>query len=222
MLLMPKPFLWENVKNYRGNPMKKYTFTLLTFFFLTSAFGSESHGKLECNYKNYKFDNIVINMTPDCSVSVGPDWGFEIDGRKRSYTFTSSGYFMIFLSTKDSDRLSRSTGSNSYHLIPEKAEENVLEYNYDTSLNLLTLITASGVKVEVDTKGIQILNIEGYRLTTKPLHHINQMVKLNGNVEVSAYDNNLLFDHGFRLGEISITQLWRDAFITLGQSKKCK
>lgn len=202
--------------------MKKYAFTLLTFFFFNNAFASEIQGKFECDYKNYQFENIVINMTPDCSVSIGPDWGLETDGRKRSYTFTSAGYFMIFLSTKDSEKLSLSTGSNSYHLVPEKSQEEVLQYNYDQDLNLLTLITASGLKVEVDVKGAQILNIEGYRLTTKPLLHIDQMVKLNGNVDVSAYDNNLLFDHGFRRGEISITQLWRDAFISLGQSKKCK
>lgn len=202
--------------------MKKHIFALLSFLLLSSAFATEPQGKFECDYKNYKFDNVVINMTPDCNISVSPEWGFETDGRKRSYTFTSAGYLMIFLNTKDYDRLSRSTGSNSYHLIPEKAEENTLEYDFDQSLNLLTFVTASGVKIEVDTKGIQILNIEGYRLTTKPLYHIDQMVKLNGNVDITAYDNNLLFDHGFRRGEVSITQLNRDAFVSLGQSKTCK
>lgn len=201
--------------------MKKYLF----FFFglLAPLVFADESGKFECNIeKNYNFENVTIDVRDNCSLSVDPAWGMETEGRKRSYTFTKDGYFMVFLSTKDDERLSRSTGSNSYHLRSETKLENTLEYNFNESLHLLTLTTASGVQVEVDTRGAQILNIEGYRLTTRPLSHISDLVKNNGNVELSAYDKNIVFDHGFRLGEISITQLWREAFVSLGTSKKCK
>lgn len=199
--------------------MKNFIFAfILSFSGLSLA---EETQKFECDFKTYNFENVDVQITPKCSISVNPGWGMEIQGRKRSYTFSEDGFLMVYVSTQDSPRNSQRTGSNSYFLRPATLEENKLEYSFDKDIHVLTLITAYGIKVEIDTRNAHILNIEGYRLETRPLTHIPDLAKNNGHISLTAFDDNILFDHGWRLGEVSIAQLSRRATVTKGNSKKC-
>lgn len=199
--------------------MKKLFFATALVF--TSLVHSQETQKFECNFKNYTFENVEIQVTPNCSISVSPGWGMEIQGRKRSYTFAQNGFLMVFVSTKDSERLSQSTGSNSYFLRPSVRYQNTLEYDFDENIHVVTFTSAYGIKVEVDTKQAHILSIDGYRIDTRPLTHISDIAKNRGHITVEAFEDNILFDHGWRTGEVSISQLQRAATVSKGHSKKC-
>src|SRR5690606_1304197 len=109
--------------------MKKYLF-LCVLFLSPLSFAQ----KFECNFDNYSFDNTSVNVAKDCSISIIPKSGMKNEKRKRSYTFTIDGLFMIFVNTNDNNTIT----SNTFSLRPKIKFENRLEYSFDESLHILT------------------------------------------------------------------------------------
>lgn len=139
--------------------------------------------------------------------------------RYRSCTFYASSMLMVFIGTNDYERMSRSTGSRMFHLLPYKTKTTPV-FN-DTESDRVTAVLPGGHRAEFSKTTGELVWIEGYTVKTSPVTHFDGMVRSRGGIEITPEKGYVLIDYGWRTGEIPITQLWRTAVISDGYGNKC-
>ncbi|MCB1142972.1 MAG: hypothetical protein KDK54_12070 [Leptospiraceae bacterium] len=143
----------------------------------------------------------------------------RFEGRDRGYTFDKNGLLMVFIGTNDYDRFSKSTGSRCLHFLP------VLKQGTPSFVDLgdgkVEAILPSGHKAHFSTETGDLLWVEGYKVQTSPIEHMDKMVKKQGGIDITPEKGSLLFDYGWRTGEMSVSQLWRKSVIYDGYGNKC-
>lgn len=173
-----------------------------------------------------QFDNLVVRLYKskwgECHLSAGQTYEYrkKFENRYRSFTFMPNGQVMMFVSTEDDERLSRCTGSRCFHLLPfRKPAEPSWTDNGDGTV---TLVLPSGHTAVFSTSTGEPLSIEGFTVKLSPLQHITQIEKNRGFAEITPQKGSLLFDYGWRTGEVPVSQLWRDITMADGTGAACK
>lgn len=157
-----------------------------------------------------------------CKISAGQtyDYGKQFGKRYRSFTFSADGQVMMFVNTDDDERLSRTTGARCFHLLPfRKPAEPSFTDNGDGTV---TLGLPSGHTAVFSAATGEPISIEGLALKLSPLQHITLIEKNRGCIEIAPQKGFLLFDYGWRTGEVPISQLWRDITIADGNGTMCR
>jgi hypothetical protein len=173
-----------------------------------------------------QFGNLEVKLYKSkwggCKLSAGQtyDYGKQLGKRYRSFTFSANGQVMMFVNTDDDERLSRATGSRCFHLLPFKRP---VEPSYtDNGDGTVTLNLPSGHTAVFSTSTGEPISIEGFNLKISPLQHMSRIEKNRGFVEIVPQQGFLLFDYGWRTGEVPISQLYRDITIVDGSGASCR
>jgi hypothetical protein len=175
---------------------------------------------------SHQFGNLEVKLYRSkwggCRLSAGQtyDYGRQFEKRYRSFTFSSDGQVMMFVNTDDSERLSRATGSRCFHLFPfRKPVEPSFADNGDGTV---TLTLPSGHTALFSAMTGDPISIEGFNIKLAPLKHISQIETNRGFLDIAPQKGFLLFDYGWRTGEVPMSQLWRDIAISDGNGTACK
>ena len=177
-------------------------------------------------FRNLDIKNLRVSFAElkrgACTISAGESWDYsdKKESRYRSFMFIPNGQVMVFTSTKDDERMSRSTGSRYFHLLPFKTQ---VEPTYsDAGDGTVDIISPSGHRAKFSTETGEPVSIEGITIKVYPLKHIKEIEKNNGLMDISAEKGRLLIDYGWRTGEVPISQLWRNIDIKDGYGNVCK
>ena len=131
--------------------------------------------------------------------------------RTRSYSFYSYGYVMAFIGTDDYDTDSKSTGCRTFQFLPFR-ESRVPSFR-EVDENTVEAMLPSGHRALFSTEKGELLSIEGYDITFKPIQHFDVMVKESGGVAITPKKGNLVLDYGWRTGGSAREQLWRTSVV---------
>jgi hypothetical protein len=172
-----------------------------------------------------RFDNLEMRY----QTANGRDWYIASDyaysltstngNRNRSWHFKKSGFAWVFVGTSDYDRMSKSTGSRCYQLLPFKEPQEPTWYRKDAAT--VEAMLPSGHRALFSTETAELIELEGYTVATTPLQHFDQMVKAQGGVELRPLKGYLLIDYGWQSGGMGISYLWRSAAICDASGAKC-
>ncbi|MBP7736238.1 MAG: hypothetical protein KA369_09725 [Spirochaetes bacterium] len=143
----------------------------------------------------------------------------SLANRNRSYSFYASGLVMVFIGTDDYDRMSKATGSRTYHLLPIKENRDPSFSSRDEST--VEALLPSGHTAYFSPETGELTGIEGYTVTLMPLGHFDGMVKNKGGVEIRPLKGSLIIDYGWRTGETNSTLLWSPSVILDGYGNRC-
>ncbi|HNW30103.1 MAG TPA: hypothetical protein PKN50_16605 [Spirochaetota bacterium] len=164
---------------------------------------------------------IIMSKWQGLYLSTGQtsDWMRSHQNRNRNYSFFPNGRLMVFVGTDDYDRMSKATGSRTYHLLPfrEKREPSYSRKDEAT----VKVLLPSGYTALLSVETGDLVGIDGYNVTSAPLAHFDTMVKNRGGVEIAPLKGQLLVDYGWRTGETSSTQLWSPSVILDGNGNRC-
>ncbi|MCP4133818.1 MAG: hypothetical protein GY754_22810 [bacterium] len=139
--------------------------------------------------------------------------------RNRSYNFNRFGLLMVFVGTEDYEKFSRCTGSRCLQLLPVKKQ--VIPSFKDTGKGVVDAVLPGGRKAEFSSETGELLWLEGFSVSLSPLEHMDKMIKKKGGINIVPEKGSLLFDYGWRTGEMSISQLWRKSVIYDGYGNSC-
>lgn len=198
----------------------RYIFFILLVI-TSSAFAE--HYEFPCNGKiQFKFfDNIRVRIDRNCGIDIARRYGFNEEGRTRSWSFYKNGLVMVFVSTNDSEYLSRATGSETFHLLPFEEQDKVVVQKLDGGI--WGIMTAGSHQVFYDEKEHDVFRIQGFNLTVKSLEHISQIAKKYGLIRIKpeANSENIALRYGWRTGEVAYSQLGRRVY-AYKDSRSCK
>jgi len=168
-----------------------------------------------CAYTQTDYDALQVTVNDNCMLSVGTS-DFAAP-RYRSYDFYPEGSLLVFVSTDDDPRLSRSTGSRVYFTAPRKVdvEPAVIGETGET----VTVQGPAGQIAVFSKLTAQLISLEGYSVTVAPEILLTNRV----GVEVKPNSGRLLIDTDFKLGGTGYDPNRRDkpSFIRDGQGKSC-
>ncbi|HPC42996.1 MAG TPA: hypothetical protein PLD91_18925 [Spirochaetota bacterium] len=164
---------------------------------------------------------IIMSKWEGLYLSTGQSYDLKMSNknRERSYSFLPNGKLMVFIGTSDYDRMSKSTGSRTYHLLPfkERREPSFSRKDESTVEGYLP----SGYTALFSSETGELLGIEGFTVTMTPVVHFDEMVKSRGGVEIRPQKGYILVDYGWRTGETSSNQLWSPSAILDGYGNRC-
>ena len=171
------------------------------------------------------FNNLEMRIqhSPRSGWFLSSDYSYQLrkknSNRNRSFTFYESGVLMVFIGTDDYDRMSKSTGSRTFHLMPYK-EKQTPAFGMKDAVTVEAQLPG-GYRAYFSTETGELTGIDGYAVATSPMLHFDEMVKKQGGVEIRPEKGFLLFDYGWRTGGSSISQLWKASSVIDGLGNKC-
>ncbi|MCU0849597.1 MAG: hypothetical protein MUD12_17085 [Spirochaetes bacterium] len=176
-------------------------------------------------FQSKDFKNLSVRLAEvrkGCTISAGEtfDYAATRGDRYRSFMFMPNGQVMVFTGTKDDERMSRSTGSRYFHLLPFKTQGDP-SYS-DAGDGTVDILSPGGHRAKFSTENGEPVFIEGITIKLYPLRHIKEIEKNNGLMDITPEKGRLLIDYGWRTGEVPITQLWRNIEIKDGHGNVCK
>ncbi len=164
---------------------------------------------------------IIMSKWEGFYLAAGQSYDLKMSNRnrERSYSFMPNGKLMVFIGTSDYDRMSKSTGSRTYHLLPLKERREPAFSRKDEST--VEGLLPSGYTALFSSETGELISIEGYTMTMIPVVHFDEMVKNKGGVEITPLKGQLLIDYGWRTGETSSNLLWSPSVILDGYGNRC-
>lgn len=124
----------------------------------------------------------------------------------RTFSFEQTGHFNIFVSTQESEFLSRSTGMRSFYLFPRSqnlnfdiTESNFAEQNSNSTIELIHFKDYEQREVVLNARLGTLVSMTGYEVVSSQ-PQIN--LKNKGGVELKPLPGYLLIDVGWRLGNL--------------------
>jgi len=193
---------------------------------LYSAMSGEIEARSNDGFEQSTFNNIEITIQ---ELRPG-DWRLSSDtsthvrmknkNRNRSFSFYKEGMVMVFIGTNDYDRMSKSTGSRTYRLLPFR--ETVKPSFARVDDNTIEGMSPTGHKVTFSAESGDVSAIEGFTVSTTPLEHFDEMVKKKGGVEIKPQKGFLLIDYGWMTGSSANSRIWTSPVIYDGMGNKCQ
>ncbi len=197
---------------------------LMAFFYSVISGGIEARENL--GFEQSTFNNIEITIQEmragDWRLSSNSSYRLQQknNNRNRSFSFKKDGMVMVFVGSNDYDRMSKSTGSHTYRLLPYR--ESVKPSFNKIDDNTIEGMSPSGYKVTFSAESGDVSAIEGFTVTTTPLEHFDDMVKKKGGVEIKPEKGFLLIDYGWMTGSSAHTKIWSSPVVYDGMGNKCQ
>lgn len=183
--------------------------------------GLSAEGSCKANLSKENLDLGMNHGHDGCFVQLSHPHDYYAANEKRTRTtqLYSNGLVYFYAETSDKPKMSQSIGTRTIQFLPFKPT--MSSYSGPDSSGIIRFITPFGLKAEASTKTGLLTSVEGFDLRIGPMRHIDEMVRKNGDVTVTPRPGFVAIDYGFRLGNISTSQLWRDAIVMDGFGNKC-
>lgn len=198
---------------------------LLMAFFYSVMFGG-TEARNNDGFEQSTFNNIEITIQ---EMRAG-DWRLSSNSsyilqqknknRNRSFSFYKEGMVMVFVGSNDYDRMSKSTGSRTYRLLPYRDPVKPSFNKFDDGT--IEGMSPSGFKVTFSAESGDVSAIEGFTVTTTPIEHFDEMVKKKGGVEIKPEKGFLLIDYGWMTGSSAHTRIWSSPVIYDAMGNRCQ
>lgn len=203
---------------------------ILASIILTAVFYSIMSGGIAARdnlgFKQSTFNNIEITIQEmragEWRLSSNSSYRLQMKNksRNRSFSFNKEGMVMVFVGSNDYDRMSKSTGSHTYRLLPFR--ESVQPTFTRVDDNTIEGMSPYGYKVTFSAESGDVSAIEGFTVTTTPLEHFDEMVKKKGGVEIKPEKGFLLIDYGWMTGSSAHAKIWSSPVVYDGMGNKCQ
>jgi hypothetical protein len=208
-------------------PMKKI---IIASIIVIAVFYSVMSGVIEAKdslgFEQSTFNNIEITIQEmragDWRLSSNSSTQLQMGNknRNRSFSFYKESMLMVFVGSNDYDRMSKSTGSHTYRLLPFR--EIVMPSFARVDDNTIEGMSPSGYKVTFSAESGDVSAIEGFTVSTTPLEHFDEIVKKKGGVEIKPQKGFLLIDYGWMTGSSAHSRIWTSPVIYDGMGNKCQ